>query len=248
MLLHLRDKLANRPTVGDDDSLAEKGSALGTADVEHIRQTRDIRERDVICRRSQRIRQTSAIDKKLQATLAASSGNILELLKRVQGPVLSGLGNVNQRRGDHMVARTVAFPRVAHTNDVCGRDLAFFRRDIKDLVTAAFNDSRLVHIDVSGVRGNDSLPGQEDRVDDCGICLGSADEEVDVRIGRVAGLADQVARTLAVVVGTVTACLLHVGGDQGIDDLLTRAFLIVTGEIRDYSFTGHCTIIARFLP
>ena len=147
-----------------------------------------------------------------------------------------------------MVARTVAFPRVAHTNDVCGRDLAFFRGNVEDLMTAAFNDSSLVHIDVSGVRRNHALPGQEDRINDSGVCLGSADEEVDVRIGRVAGRADQVARTLAVLVGTVTTCLLHVGGDQGIDDLLTRAFLIVTGEIRDYSWIRHCTIIARFLP
>ena len=147
-----------------------------------------------------------------------------------------------------MIARTVAFPRVAHTDDVCGRDLAFFRGNVKDLVTAAFNDSGLVHIDVSGVRRNHALPGQEDRINDSGVCLGSADEEVDVRIGRAAGLADQVARTLAVLVGTVTACLLHVGGDQGVEYLLVCAFLIVTGEIRDYSFTGHCTIIARFLP
>ena len=147
-----------------------------------------------------------------------------------------------------MIARTVAFPRVAHTDDVCGRDLAFFRRDIKDLVTAAFNDSGLVHVDMSGVGRNDPLPGQEDRINDSGVCLGSTDEEVDVRIGCVAGRADQVACALAVLISTVTACLLHVGGDQGIDDLLTRAFLIVTGEIRDYSWISHCTIIARFLP
>ena len=44
MLLHLRNELTDRPTVGDDDGLAEKGSALGTADVEHIRQARDVRE------------------------------------------------------------------------------------------------------------------------------------------------------------------------------------------------------------
>ena len=74
-----------------------------------------------------------------------------------------------------MVARTVAFPRVAHTNDVCGRDLAFFRGNVEDLVTAAFNDSGLVHIDVSGVRRNHALPGQEDRINDSGVCLGSAD-------------------------------------------------------------------------
>ena len=51
VLFHLRDESANRPTVGDDDSLTEKGAALGAADVEHIRQTRKVRERDVICRR-----------------------------------------------------------------------------------------------------------------------------------------------------------------------------------------------------
>ena len=44
VLLHLRDELANRPTVGDDDSLTEKGAALGAADVEHVRQTRKVRD------------------------------------------------------------------------------------------------------------------------------------------------------------------------------------------------------------
>ena len=56
MLLHLRDELANRPTVGDDDSLTEKGAALGAADVEHIRQTRDICQRHIVCGRGQGIR------------------------------------------------------------------------------------------------------------------------------------------------------------------------------------------------
>ena len=101
---------------------------------------------------------------------------------------------------------------------------------------------------MSGVGSNDSLPGQQDRVDDRGICLRSTDQEMNVSFGCVASLSNQVARALAVLVGTVTTRLLHIGGDQGVQYFLVCAFLIVTGEIRDYSCTGHCTIIARFLP
>ena len=74
-----------------------------------------------------------------------------------------------------MVARAIAFPRVANTDDVCGRDLAFFRGNVEDLVATAFNDAGLVHVDVSGVRRDHALPRQQDRINDSGVCLGSAD-------------------------------------------------------------------------
>ena len=115
-------------------------------------------------------------------------------------------------------------------------------------MTAAFNDSGLMHVDVSGVGSNDSLPGQQDRIDDRGICLRSTDQEMNVRFGRIASLSNQVTRALAVLVGTVATRLLHISGDQGVQYFLVRAFLIITGEIRDYSCASHCTIIARFLP
>ena len=40
---------------------------------------------------------------------------------------------------------------------------------------AALNNARLVHVDMSGVGSNDPLPGQEDRIDNRGVCLGSTD-------------------------------------------------------------------------
>ena len=42
-------------------------------------------------------------------------------------------------------------------------------------MTTVFNNAGLVHIDVSGVGSDNALPGQEDRVDNSGVCLGPTD-------------------------------------------------------------------------
>ena len=144
-----------------------------------------------------------------------------------------------------MVTRAVALPRRADAFDVGGIDLAFDGGSVEDLVAAALDDAGLVHVDVAGVGGDDTLPGQEDRVDDSRVRLRAADQEVNVGVGGLAGLADQVAGALAVLVGAVAARLFHVGGDEGVEHPGVRAFLVVTGEVRQRGRKSHWAIIPR---
>ena len=106
-------------------------------------------------------------------------------------------------------------------------------------MAAALDDAGLVHVDVAGVGGDDALPGQEDRVDDGGVRLRAADQEVHVGVGGLAGLTNQVAGVLAVLVGAVAARLFHVGGDEGVEHPGVRAFLVVTGEVRQRGRKSH---------
>ena len=147
-----------------------------------------------------------------------------------------------------MVARTVALPRRADAFDVGSIDLAFDGRGVEDLVAAALDDAGLVHVDVSGIGGDDALPGQEDRIDDGRVRLRAADQEVHVGVGGLAGLADQVAGAPAVLVGAVAARLFHVGGDEGVEHPGVRAFLVVTGEVRQRVGRIHAVIIPRAWP
>ena len=144
-----------------------------------------------------------------------------------------------------MVARAVALPRRVDAFDVGGVDLAVHGRGVEDLVAAALDDAGLVHVDMAGVRRDDPLPRQEDRVDDGRIRLRAAHQEVHVGVGSLAGLANQVAGALAVLVGAIAAGLLHVGGDEGIQHPGVRAFLVVTGEVRQRGRKSHWTIIPR---
>lgn len=131
-----------------------------------------------------------------------------------------------------MVTRTVALPRRADAFDVGGVDLSVDGRSVEDLVAAALDDACLVHVDMAGVRGDDALPGQEDRVDDGGVCLGTADQEIHVRVGGGASFAYQVAGALAVLVGAVAAGLFHVGGNEGVKHPGMRPLLVITGKVR----------------
>ena len=144
-----------------------------------------------------------------------------------------------------MVTRTVALPRCADAFDVSRVDLAVHGRGVEDLVAAALDDASLVHVDVTGVGGNDALPGQEDRIDDGRVRLRAADQEVHVSVGGLAGLADQVAGALAVLVSAVARGLFHVGGDEGIEHPGVRALLVVAGEVRQRGRKSHWAIIPR---
>ena len=73
-----------------------------------------------------------------------------------------------------MVARAVALPRGVDAFDVGRADLAVDGGGVEDFVATALDDAGLVHVDMAGVGSADALPGQEDRVDDGGVRLGTA--------------------------------------------------------------------------
>ena len=131
-----------------------------------------------------------------------------------------------------MVARAVALPGRVDAFDVSRANLAIDSGGVEDLVAAALDDVGLVHVDMAGVGGDDALPGQEDRVDDGGVRLGAADQEVHVRVGDGAGASDQVAGALAVLVGAISAGLFHVGGDKGVEHPGVRTLLVIAGKDR----------------
>ena len=248
VLLHVGDELADRPALGDDHGLAEEGATLGAADVEDVGQARQVGQRHVVGGRGQRVGEARAIGKKLQVALATHGGELLELLQRIEGAVLGGLRNIDEGGGDHVVARAVALPRRVDAFDIGRADLAVDGGGVEDFVAAALDDAGLVHVDVAGVGGDDALPGQEDRVDDGGVRLGAADQEVHVGVGGLAGLADQVAGTLAVLVGAVSAGLLHVRGDESLEHPGVRTLLVIAGKVRQRMGRTHAAIIPRAWP
>ena len=144
-----------------------------------------------------------------------------------------------------MVARAVALPRGVDAFDVGRADLAVDGGGVEDFVATALDDAGLVHVDMACVGGDDALPGQEDRVDDGGVRLGAADQEVHVGVGGLAGLADQVAGTLAVLVGAVSAGLLHVRGDESLKHPGVRTLLVIAGKVRQRMGRTHAAIIPR---
>ena len=144
-----------------------------------------------------------------------------------------------------MVARAIPLPRRTDALNVGCVDLAVNGGNVQNLVAATLNDSGLVHVDVAGVGGNDALPGKEDRVDDGRVRLGAAHQEVHVGVGGGAGVANQVAGALAVLVGAVATGLFHVGGDEGVKHPGVRALLVVAGEVGLREGRIHAAIIPR---
>ena len=70
-LFHNGEEMRHRSRLREDDRLADERAALRPADVEHIRQPRDIRERHIVRAAAERVRQARAVKEERHAVCAA---------------------------------------------------------------------------------------------------------------------------------------------------------------------------------
>ena len=207
-LLHVPAEVGLGGFVAQYHGLAEEQAVLGAADVEDIRQRRQVRQGQVISGRGEGGAQTGAVQEQVQAVLVAAAPQGGQLGLRVDGADLCAVGDVHHAGEDHVFGAVVLRQNGLHQS---GSQLAVGRIDVADLVARGLDGAGLMGVDVAGVGGDDRLVGLQKRVDDHQIGLGAAHQKVDVGVRGLAQAADQIGGGLAAGVHAVAAGLLRIG-------------------------------------
>ncbi len=231
VLLDEGEEVGEQLRVGNDDGLAEKRTHFCAADVEHVAQTGNVAKRDVGCFRREAVAQARTINEERDAVPMAHAAQAFKLAEAVERAVLSREGNVEHPGSHHVGVGGIGIETCDVVVDVVGADLSVGLREGDDLVPSCLNGTGLVHVDVSRLGGEHSLPRPEDAVNDGGVGLCAAHEKVHGCVWAAARLPDAFARTCGVGVEAVAGCLFHVGLKQALKDLRVRAFHIVAVKV-----------------
>ena len=158
---------------------------------------------------------------------------------RVKRAVFSRLRDVDKTRVHHVLVAAVILDIEKRLIEHRGGHLAALLRNREHLVAAELNRARLMHGDVTGVRGDDALVAAEHRVDHRGVCLRAADKEVDPGVRSAAGLADLILRRERKFVVAVARFLQEIRFRETLQNRGVRAFFVVTGERKTRSVLCH---------
>ena len=91
MLLDERHEVLRHVAVREHHRFAEHGTHLGTADVEHVRDARDVFKRHVVAGCGQRVAESCAVNEQWHVVLRADLADRLEFVERVERAIFGGL-------------------------------------------------------------------------------------------------------------------------------------------------------------
>ena len=98
-----------------------------------------------------------------------------------------------------------------------------------------FDGPGFVPGDVARVGREDAFVVAKDRADHRRVRLRSSHEKPHLRVGRAAGLADELGRPFAVLVRPVARRLIKIRGGEFLQNARMRAFQIVAFEVKHRS-------------
>ena len=116
---------------------------------------------------------------------------------------------------------------LAECGDLGGIDFSIRMRQGKDLMSRGFHRSRLMTVNMAGLRADHSLMGPKPRRDHRHIGLCASDQEMDRQLFIPAGPADQGGRIGTMPVLSIAHRLFHIGFHQFFHHLRMGAFVIV---------------------
>ena len=215
MLLHVGLEAVLKPGLGDDQRFAEQRAALRPADVEHVRQFREILQCQVVVHRPQTVAHSRPVHEQIHAVFPADLPDTPQLLLGVQRPLLGGEGQIHQLRLRQVFRRAAVIIRRRTCGDLPGGDFPVGVGKREDFVPRVFDGSGFVAVDMSGVGGDDALDGGQRRRNDHEICLGRAGYEFDQGVPGGNQLLDDRLGTLAPDILAVARETVGVCGGQG---------------------------------
>ena len=229
--------MRHRSRLREDDRLADERAALRPADVEHIRQPRDVRERHIVRAAAERVRQARAVKEERHAVCAADFADGGQLRARVERAVLRRVRDIDHAGHHHVVAVLIVRIGRKTRSDSLRREFPVHGRQREYLVPAALDRASLVQRDVSRLRRNDALIGAQHRRNHRHVRLRPACEEVDFRIGRAARCADFFTRRLGKFIAAVARRLHHIRLDETLQNRRVRPLHIVRRKAGTIRFT-----------
>ena len=234
-LLHRRVEVRQEFGRRDDEGLPEERPHLRAADVEDVREARDVFKRHVVLFRRKAVAEARPVDVKRQMMAVADGAKGLEFVERVERAVLRRVRDVDESGMNRKVARRIVQELLHGRFDRLGRNLPFLFGKREDLVARSLDRARLVPGDVARVGREDAFVVAKDRADHGRVRLRSAHEKPHLRVGRAAGLADELGRPFAVLVRPVARRLIKIRGGEFLQNARMRAFQIVAFEVKHRS-------------
>ena len=203
-------ELARHIAVREHDRLAAQRAALGAADVEHIGQPCDVRERYIgICR--QAVAEARAIEEERQIECLAHGGNALQLVFRVKRAVFGRMGDIDHAREYHVVMAFVRVERLDVLAQIVRVQLAVPVRNGQHLVSGALDGAGLMGVHMAAGGRDNAFIRTQQRVDDNHVGLRAAGEEVNLSLRAGAGRLDLLRSGRGDLVISVAGERLHIG-------------------------------------
>ena len=217
-LLHQGAKVRLEGVVANHHGFAKQRPAFGAANVEHVAQPGQVRQRDVADLRVQRVAQPRAIHEQRQPVLAAGLGDGLQFGLGIRRAQLAGVRDVDHARLHQVLLRRVCLVVARVFMHLPRGELAVGAAQGQHLVAARFNGAGFVRGHMPGFGGDHALPGPQDAGDDGGVGLCAAHQKVHIGPLVVHGGADFFARAFAIRVQPVACGLLQIGSRQPFHD------------------------------
>ena len=188
------------------------------------------RKRDVALIGHESVSQSCSIDEELEVVLSADVSYATDFLCLVDGSVFGGEGDIHHSWLSQMVATLIVLELLHEGLEVVGTHLPIVIGKGDDAMSAGLYGTCLVHVDVGGIGGDNSLTRGQHGVDDGGIGLRSTSKEEDVGVGCLAGESDLLFGTLRPLVEPVGETLCGVGVDEVLQHFRMGTVVIVAFE------------------
>lgn len=228
MLLDERHEVFRHIAVREHHGLTEHGSDLGAADIEYVRDTRDVFKRHVVAGCGQRVAKSCAVDEQRHVVLRADLADRLKFGERVERAVFGGLRNVDASGEHHVRVVAVRVERGAVLVEFGRIDFAVMVGERQHLVSGEFDGARLMHVHMACACRDYAGILRCDGVDDGLVGLRATYQEENLCVRAGACFADFGFRAFADAVVAVTRILVLCDFADAFDDFrCCRAGIVV---------------------
>ena len=214
MLLDDVEEVAGCIVTGEYYRLAAEGTHLRAADIKDVAMAGQPGQVEIACLRHQPIAQAGTVNEQWHFVCLAEVVDSLDFGSLVECAEFGGGGDIDNAGYDHVLIDGVGIEAVVKVVKIFGSHLTVVLGQGDDFVAAGLNGPRLMYVDVAGIYGYDALVARQHTINNGGIGLRAAHEEIDVGIGALAGLSDFLAGLVAPDVGAVGGTLHLVGVDK----------------------------------
>ena len=243
VLLDYREETGYGIVLWKNQRFTEKSTALGSSNIEYVAQAGQIGHGDVVFRTGKGIGQTSSVHIEAETLVAAYTADVLKFPKSIERAELCRIGEIDCTGLHHMVPIPVALPGVPAGKNVGGIEFPVSSLDGEDLVSSALNGARFVDADMTGFDRNDPFVWPQNRIQNNGVGLCSADQEPHVRFRCFASLADPGFGGLGKSVFSIYTGFDEIVFQHLLQNRGMRTLIIITGEIQ---LVGHICIPLYF--
>ena len=230
MLLDARHRVRGCVALREHHGLTAEGAALGTADIEHVAEPRELGQRHIALVARERIGQARAVHKERYLVLAADLMDGREIGLAVERAELRWERNIRRAREHHVLVVAVLIEQLDKAVELGGVHLAVVCRNGEHLVSRELDGAGLMAGHMARLGRDHALVGSEQHVEHDLVGLRAADQEEHLGLGGIACGADQLLGMLAVPIHPIARHGFHVGIGQCLQHRRVRAEGVIVLE------------------